>query len=119
MNLPQKRPRIKLDSGAYAFLKSQVLERDSWRCQECGYLENLQIHHLKFRSSLGDDTMTNLITRYVLLATPGGMEDSGPSSPPRTVPRCSAVVVSANSVLPSMRRFLPDDLVENQFWRIK
>jgi 5-methylcytosine-specific restriction endonuclease McrA len=58
----QKRPRVKLGSEAYAVLKGQVLERDSWRCQDCGSLENLQIHHLIFRSRLGDDTMTNLTT---------------------------------------------------------
>jgi 5-methylcytosine-specific restriction endonuclease McrA len=62
MSLRQKRPRIKLDSEAYALLGNQVLERDGWRCQECGALENLQVHHLKPRSRLGDDAVTNLVT---------------------------------------------------------
>ena len=62
MGLRQKRPRIKLSPTEYLSLHNQVLERDGWRCQECGSLKNLQVHHLQPRSRLGDDTMTNLIT---------------------------------------------------------
>ena len=62
MGLRQKRPRIKLSPTEYLSLHNQVLERDGWRCQECGSLKNLQVHHLQPRSQLGDDTMTNLIT---------------------------------------------------------
>jgi 5-methylcytosine-specific restriction endonuclease McrA len=65
MSLRQKTPRVVLDPKAYILLKNQVLERDSWRCQECGSLENLQVHHLKFRSRLGHDEMTNLTTLCV------------------------------------------------------
>ncbi len=28
----------------------RVLERDEWRCQKCGSLENLQVHHKIKRS---------------------------------------------------------------------
>jgi len=62
MSLRQKRPRIKLDSDEYILLKKQVLEQDGWRCQECGSMDNLQVHHLKPRSRLGSDTLPNLIT---------------------------------------------------------
>jgi 5-methylcytosine-specific restriction endonuclease McrA len=62
MSLRQKKPRVKLGSGAYSLLRNQVLERDNWRCQDCGSFQNLQVHHLKFRSSFGDDLMANLIT---------------------------------------------------------
>jgi 5-methylcytosine-specific restriction endonuclease McrA len=62
MSLRQKKPWIKLDSETYMLLRNHVLERDSWRCQDCGSLENLQVHHLKSRSRLGNDEMTNLIT---------------------------------------------------------
>ena len=62
MGLRQKRPRIKLSPTEYLSLHNQVLERDGWRCQECGSLKNLQVHHLQPRSRLGGDTMTNLIT---------------------------------------------------------
>ena len=62
MSLRQKRPRVKLNSEAYSLLRNHVLDRDKWRCQECGSFQNLQVHHLRFRSHLGDDEMTNLIT---------------------------------------------------------
>jgi 5-methylcytosine-specific restriction endonuclease McrA len=62
MAVRQKSPRIQLDSGTYALLKNQVLERDNWRCQDCGSRGNLQVHHLRPRSKLGADIMTNLIT---------------------------------------------------------
>ena len=56
-----KRPRIRLDPEGYRILRQQVLERDGWRCQACGALENLQVHHIKFRSRTGEDTEENLI----------------------------------------------------------
>ena len=60
--LPSKRPRIQLDLEAYQQLCWQVLQRDSWRCQQCGSRTNLQVHHLQLRSQSGDDTEDNLIT---------------------------------------------------------
>jgi 5-methylcytosine-specific restriction endonuclease McrA len=57
-----KSPRLWLDSTNYRELYRRVLERDGWRCQFCGSLQSLQVHHLKFRSQLGDDTEQNLIT---------------------------------------------------------
>ena len=57
-----KQPRIKLEPEAYRELCSRVLERDGWRCQFCGALESLQIHHMEWRSHLGRDTLENLIT---------------------------------------------------------
>lgn len=62
MELRQKRPRIKLSPNEYLRMRNQVLDRDTWRCQDCGSLNDLQVHHLKPRSGLGSDTMTNLIT---------------------------------------------------------
>jgi 5-methylcytosine-specific restriction endonuclease McrA len=43
-------------------MRERVLRRDSWRCQECGSIENLHVHHMKPRSELGGDEMDNLIT---------------------------------------------------------
>ena len=40
----------------------RVLERDEWRCQKCGSLENLQVHHKIKRSQLGNDSLDNLVT---------------------------------------------------------
>ena len=57
-----RRPRIKLDSDSYRALHRKVLERDGWRCQQCGRATDLQVHHIRFRSRLGDDDPDNLIT---------------------------------------------------------
>jgi 5-methylcytosine-specific restriction endonuclease McrA len=56
-----KRPRLKLDAEAYRQLWREVLERDGWRCQACGRMENIQVHHIQPRSQLGDDAAENLI----------------------------------------------------------
>ena len=39
-----KSPRLRLDSESYRELHRQVLERDGWRCQFCGNMQNLQVH---------------------------------------------------------------------------
>jgi 5-methylcytosine-specific restriction endonuclease McrA len=57
-----KTPRLRLDSTSYRELHRLVLERDGWRCQACGSMQNLQVHHLKFRSHSGGDEEQNLIT---------------------------------------------------------
>jgi 5-methylcytosine-specific restriction endonuclease McrA len=57
-----KSPRLRLDSESYHELHRQVLERDGWRCQVCGSMRQLQVHHLKFRSQSGHDGELNLIT---------------------------------------------------------
>ncbi len=49
-------------SKSYRELHRQVLERDGWRCQVCGSMQNLQVHHLRFRSQSGSDEEHNLIT---------------------------------------------------------
>ena len=58
----KKVKRIKLGIQAYRRIMKRVLERDDWRCQKCGSLENLQIHHQIKRSQLGDDAPANLVT---------------------------------------------------------
>jgi 5-methylcytosine-specific restriction endonuclease McrA len=57
-----KSMRLRLDPVAYESLRQQVLRRDGWRCQWCGTMPNLEIHHKKFRSHSGDDSEENLIT---------------------------------------------------------
>ncbi len=59
--LRQKRARVKLGLEGYDELRRRVLERDGWRCQNCGSSINLQIHHMKARSKCGDDAVSNLI----------------------------------------------------------
>jgi 5-methylcytosine-specific restriction endonuclease McrA len=58
----QERPRIRQTPKLYARLRSEILERDGWRCQKCGCSKNLDVHHVTRRSALGDDAETNLIT---------------------------------------------------------
>jgi len=58
----RKTPRLKLPLAEYQTLRNRVLKRDGWRCQLCGKSTDLHVHHVKSRSSLGDDTMRNLIT---------------------------------------------------------
>jgi 5-methylcytosine-specific restriction endonuclease McrA len=55
-------PRLKLDATLYKELHRSILERDEWRCQYCGSMSNLQVHHIQSRARLGDDTERNLIT---------------------------------------------------------
>ena len=57
-----KNPRLRLDSESYSELHRKVLERDGWRCQMCGSMQHLQVHHLKFCSQSGSDEEQNLIT---------------------------------------------------------
>ena len=60
--IPAKNPRLRLDANSYHELHRQVLERDGWRCQVCGSMQCLQVHHLQFRSQSGGDEEQNLIT---------------------------------------------------------
>jgi len=57
------KPRqIRLNADAYRRLHRKILERDSWRCQACGSLHRLEVHHIERRSQSGDDSDSNLIT---------------------------------------------------------
>ena len=53
---------IRLDAASYELLRQEILRRDGWRCQFCGAMSNLQIHHQQFRSQAGSDVESNLIT---------------------------------------------------------
>lgn len=57
--------RLRLDPMSYQALRQQVLRRDGWRCQLCGAMTNLEVHHRKFRGRAGDDSEENLITLCV------------------------------------------------------
>ena len=57
-----KRTVLRLDSELYEQLRHQVLRRDSWRCQSCGSMSNLEVHHKDLRSHSGEDSEENLIT---------------------------------------------------------
>ena len=58
----RKVKRIKLGKLMYRRLMKRVLERDGWRCQRCGSLKDLRVHHQTKRSHQGDDAVRNLVT---------------------------------------------------------
>jgi 5-methylcytosine-specific restriction endonuclease McrA len=60
--VPPKHVRLRLDSESYEVLRNRVLRRDGWRCQFCGMMCDLEVHHKEFRSHSGDDSEENLIT---------------------------------------------------------
>jgi len=59
---PGKRSRIRLGADAYRRLHQEILKRDGWRCQACGSMRGLEVHHIQHRSRSGDDLEGNLIT---------------------------------------------------------
>ena len=52
----------RLGPPSYESLRQQILRRDGWRCQSCGTMSNLEVHHRDFRSHSGPDSEENLIT---------------------------------------------------------
>ena len=52
---------LRLDTLSYKSLRQQILLRDGWRCQSCGTMSNLQVHHREFLSHSGKDSEENLI----------------------------------------------------------
>ncbi|MGH9732373.1 MAG: HNH endonuclease [Candidatus Acidiferrales bacterium] len=61
-SLSRRRSRLRLVPQTYDELRKQILQRDGWRCQQCGCSANLHVHHIRSRSKLGDDVPENLIT---------------------------------------------------------
>jgi len=57
-----KAARLPLDPVSYESLRQLILRRDGWRCQSCGAMSNLEVHHREFRSHSGSDSEENLIT---------------------------------------------------------
>jgi 5-methylcytosine-specific restriction endonuclease McrA len=57
-----KKSHVRLDQSSYRALHRRILKRDRWRCQACGSMLQLQVHHMEFRSQLGEDREENLIT---------------------------------------------------------
>ncbi len=57
-----KPTRNRLAPDEYAALQRKILQRDGWRCQLCGSMRALEIHHLQRRSQSGVDSEDNLVT---------------------------------------------------------
>ncbi len=60
--MSSKAAPVRLDPLSYENLRQQILRRDGWRCQSCGTMSNLEVHHREFRSRAGPDSEENLIT---------------------------------------------------------
>jgi len=56
-----KRAPLRLEPDIYEQLRNQILRRDGWRCQSCGSMSNLEVHHKELRSQSGGDSEENLI----------------------------------------------------------
>jgi 5-methylcytosine-specific restriction endonuclease McrA len=74
-------PGLRLDPTSYERLRQQVLRRDGWRCQSCGTMSNLEVHHRQFRSHSGHDSDENLITLCVPVAMKRYTSRGGTASP--------------------------------------
>lgn len=66
---PNPRPHMspkaiqsRIDLQHYLEIRSQVLLRDNFRCQECNFYKHLEVHHIIPRSKGGSDEPSNLIT---------------------------------------------------------
>ncbi len=57
-----ERRRIRLGADAYRTLRRKILGRDGWRCQHCGSISALEVHHIQHRSRQGEDSEENLIS---------------------------------------------------------
>jgi len=44
---------LRLHPVSYEGLRQQILRRDGWRCQSCGTMSILEVHHREFRSHSG------------------------------------------------------------------
>jgi 5-methylcytosine-specific restriction endonuclease McrA len=62
MRSTRSRKPTRLGARDYQKLRQAVLARDGWRCQNCGALGNLEVHHQQFRSHSGQDKEHNLLT---------------------------------------------------------
>jgi len=49
--IPAKQAVDRLEPSAYKNRCQAIIRRDGWKCQFCGTLSNLTVHHKKFRSS--------------------------------------------------------------------
>jgi len=59
---PQPKSPQQLKREEYEAIRNQVLLRDGFRCQECGFKYKLEVHHIIPRSQGGSNDPSNLIT---------------------------------------------------------
>lgn len=51
-----------LERERWLEIRSKILLRDHFRCQECGYYKHLEVHHIIPKSKGGGDNPENLVT---------------------------------------------------------
>ena len=56
-----KDKKVRLKGKALQQLYAKVMERDECCCHECGSFHNVEIHHIKFKSQGGSDSLENLV----------------------------------------------------------
>lgn len=61
-NVSPQATKAQTDRERYLEIRSQILLRDHFRCQECGYYKHLEVHHIVPRSKGGTDDSENLVT---------------------------------------------------------
>lgn len=69
LKLPTTRPhtspkalQAQADLQLYLQIRSKVLLRDNFRCQECNFYKHLEVHHIIPKSKGGSDDPSNLVT---------------------------------------------------------
>ena len=108
-----------LDPLSYESLRQQILRRDGWRCQSCGTMSNLEVHHKEFRSHSGAASEENLITLcavcHARVHRPLGHERVVPDTVPAQGAESTAV--SLAEIIPPASRFcrapVPDGDIGN------
>jgi 5-methylcytosine-specific restriction endonuclease McrA len=61
-HMSPKAIQTRIDLQHYLEIRSQVLLRDNFRCQECNFYKHLEVHHIVPRSKGGTDDPSNLVT---------------------------------------------------------
>ena len=93
---PKQGP-IRLQEENYRELRKHVLRRDGWRCQLCGSMTSLEVHHKQFRSHSGEDSEHNLITSVPIVTLPPTAYLSGKFASVRTSPWQQGVRILSSS----------------------
>lgn len=63
----QEAYRRYLRSEEWQVIRSGVLKRDCFRCQECGCVEGLEVHHLSYRPLFASGRAVDDLSSYVTL----------------------------------------------------
>ncbi|WP_205427243.1 HNH endonuclease [Clostridium botulinum] len=60
--LPNKKHLNRANKNRFKKIRLKILERDDYKCVECGSSHWLNVHHIKERNQGGDDSDENLVT---------------------------------------------------------